>query len=269
MKTMVSSDAIRAFDLDGVAVVRGLFGDWVDVLREGVARNLAEPGPYTRGYTAQGSPGRFVGDYCNWQRIPQYGLFVRESPAARVAGELMGAREVRIFHEHVLVKEPCTTERTPWHHDQPYYSVNGRLNCSLWMPLDPVSAEVCPEFICGSHRWGRWFLPRKFTGIDYERPADGLEPLPDFEAERERHRILAFDLEPGDAVAFHFLTVHSAPPNPSSTRRRRAFSSRWLGEDATWAIRSGETSPPFPEMQGRLAHGDPLDVPEFPVIWRR
>ncbi len=266
---VVSQAAIDEFAMHGVTVVRKLFTDWVEPLREGLERNLSEPGPYNRGYTASDRPGRFVGDYCNWQRIAQYEAFIRESPAAEVAGRLMGAREARIFHEHVLVKEPGTEERTPWHHDQPYYSVDGQLTCSLWTPLDDVPASVCPEFIAGSHRWRRWFVPRKFTGQDYERPDDGFETLPDFEAERERHSIVSYDLAPGDAVAFHFLTVHSAPPNPSSTRRRRAFSTRWVGEDAVWAERSGETSPPFPELKGVLAAGDPLDVDAFPVIWRR
>lgn len=265
---VVDPTRVEEFAEHGVTVVRGVFSDWVDTVRKGLERNLNEPGPYTRGYTTDGQPGHFVGDYCNWQRIAEYESFIRESPAAEVAGRLMGAREVRIFHEHVLVKEPGTQERTPWHHDQPYYSVDGALNCSLWMPLDEVSASVCPEFIAGSHRWQRWFVPRKFTGQDYARPDDGLEPLPDFEAERDRHAIVRYELAPGDAVAFHFLTVHSAPPNPSSTRRRRAFSTRWVGEDAVWAMRSGETSPPFPELQGALAAGDPLDIDPFPVIWR-
>ena len=259
---------ISAFAADGVAVIRGAFVDWVALLRAGVERNLREPGPYTRGYTPEGQPGRFVGDYCNWQRIPEYESFVRDSPAAEVAGRLMGASEVRIFHEHVLVKEPGTQERTPWHHDQPYYSVDGELNCSLWMPLDPVAAHVSPEFVAGSHRWNRWFVPKKFTGSDYARESGDLESIPDFDRDRERFRIVSFDLEPGDAVAFHFLTVHSAPPNPSATRRRRAFATRWLGDDAVWASRSGETSPPFPELAHVLAPGDRLDVPAFPVIWR-
>ena len=29
--------------------------------------------------------------------------------------------QVRFFHEHALVKEPGTSEITPWHHDEPYY----------------------------------------------------------------------------------------------------------------------------------------------------
>jgi hypothetical protein len=37
-----------------------------------------------------------------------------------------------------------------------------------------------------------------------------------------------------------------------------------VGEDATFARRPGVTSPPFREV--RLAHGAPLEGPEFPLL---
>jgi ectoine hydroxylase-related dioxygenase (phytanoyl-CoA dioxygenase family) len=258
-------ETIEAFETDGAVLLKGHFGDWVEPLRAGLARNLAEPGPYQRVYTPAGGDGRFVGDYCNWARIPEYRRFVYESPAAELARQLMRSRTVRFFHEHVLVKEPGTREVTPWHHDQPYYCVDGAKVLSFWMPLDPVSREVSVEYVAGSHRWGRWFRPRKFTGIAYDHKSDQLEEMPDISAERSAYRLLGWDLEPGDAIAFHFLTVHGAPGNRSS-HRRRAFASRWLGDDAVYAVRPGEISPPFPGLDRRLRPGEPLDVEEFPLV---
>ncbi|MFT5445985.1 MAG: ectoine hydroxylase-related dioxygenase (phytanoyl-CoA dioxygenase family) [Gammaproteobacteria bacterium] len=256
-----------AFDRDGITVLRGVFAPWVEALREGVETNKREPGPYMRSYTAADKPGHFFGDDCNGQRIAQYESFVRESPAAALAARLMRSRTARFFHEHVLVKETGSTEPTPWHHDQPYCSVNGEQNVSFWIPLDNVADDVCPQFIAGSHRWGRWFVPQRFTGEQYSRPQDGFETIPDIEAERDRYDIKHWALEPGDALAFHFLTVHGAPVNASQTRRRRGFSARWVGDDATWAVRSGDqTSPPFPKLHEILKHGDALDVPQFPVL---
>jgi ectoine hydroxylase-related dioxygenase (phytanoyl-CoA dioxygenase family) len=256
------------FSTQGITVIRGVFAPWVEALRAGVEVNKRKPGPYMRTYTADGKPGHFFGDYCNWQRIEQYEFFVRESPAAALAATLMRSSTARFFHEHVLVKEPGSTEPTPWHHDQPYYSVNGEQNVSLWIPLDDVAKNVCPEFIAGSHRWGRWFVPSRFIGQDYERPQDGFETMPDIEAQRDQYDIKRWALAPGDALAFHFLTVHGAPANPSRQRRRRGFAARWVGDDATWAVRSGDqTSPPFPELHKTLKHGDALDVPQFPVLW--
>ena len=264
----ISRADVEEFQQQGVTVLRGVFADWVDTLRRGVERNLAEPGPYTKGYTPEGGSGRFFGDYCSWQRIPEYEDFVRNSAAGAVAGQLMRSAHARFFHEHVLVKEPGTEERTPWHHDQPYYGIDGSKSCSLWIPLDAVPEGAGVEFVAGSHRWGRLFLPRMFSGEDYIRADDDHEPIPDFDKDRADYDIRTWSVEPGDAIAFHFLTVHGAPPNLSATRRRRAFAARWVGDDATYAVRTGRTSPPFPELVGRLAHGDPLDVPEFPMVWQ-
>jgi ectoine hydroxylase-related dioxygenase (phytanoyl-CoA dioxygenase family) len=140
----------------------------------------------------------------------------------------MRATRVQIFHEHLLVKEPGTGKATPWHHDMPYYCVQGEQVVSFWLALDPVALEVAPSFVAGSHRWGRLYYPRLFDdGTDYDFKGAGYETVPDIEAERDKHRILAWAMEPGDALAFHFLTLHAAPGN-EGVSRRRGFSTRWL-----------------------------------------
>lgn len=247
-------------------LLKGLFKDWVEPLRTGIEHNMREPGEFGKNYTKAGQEGQFFGDYCNWQRIPEYRDFFFSSPAASVTAGLLQSNTVRIFHEHVLVKEPGTAQKTPWHHDQPYYCVNGSKVCSLWIPLDPVEQSVCPEFIVGSHLWGKWFVPTKFTGDSYIREGDKMEPIPDFDSERDQHNIKSWQLEPGDCIAFHFLTVHGAPENLSS-HRRRAFSARMLGDDATYVIRGGEMSPPFPGLEKKLKPGMPMDTEEFAVIY--
>lgn len=264
---ILTSAERQAYRESGAVVLRQVFSDWIDPLRAGVDDNMNNPGSYQRVYTKTGQPGRFWGDYCNWQRISQYHDFVFRSPAAMLATELMGSKTARFFHEHVLVKEPGTQEKTPWHHDQPYYCVDGHQVCSLWIPLDTVPRTTCPEFIAGSHRWGQWFLPRKFSGVDYDHRADHLNTVPDIDNHRDDYDILSWDLQPGDAIAFHFLTLHGAPANTSTTTRRRAFAARWLGDDATYAERPGEISPPFPGLGAKLKAGDPMDSEEFPLVW--
>lgn len=265
----ISEDDIDRYETDGVVVIRGLFKDWVPTLQSGVDSNMSEPGPFARFYTPEGESGHFFGDYCNWQRINEYREFVSQSQLGAAASRLMRSAEVRFFHEHVLVKEPGTGERTPWHHDQPYYSIDGKQNVSFWIPLDPVEKDVCPEFIKGSHAWGKWYNPTRFTGQDWDREqaAENMEFIPDIEASRDEYEIVSWSLEPGDALAFNFLTIHGAPPNLSK-ERRRGFSARVIGDDATWATRTGETSPPFPELHKRLDHGASLEtVDEFPLIY--
>jgi ectoine hydroxylase-related dioxygenase (phytanoyl-CoA dioxygenase family) len=259
----IADSDIAAFRDDGAVLLRGVFTGWVETLRAGIERNIAAPSQDVRIYTGTGGKGRFFGDYCNWDRIPEYRDFIFNSPAARLAAQLMGSRSVRLFHEHVLVKEPDADVPTPWHHDQPYYNIDGAQTCSLWIPLDSVPRETAIEFVAGSHRWGRWFRPERFNKAPLNE-GDGLEPVPDIDGERRAYRVLGWPVEPGDAIAFSYLTLHGAPANRQPTNRRRAFSLRLVGDDARWAVRQGTTSPPFRNV--RLGHGDILVAPEFPLL---
>jgi ectoine hydroxylase-related dioxygenase (phytanoyl-CoA dioxygenase family) len=255
---------IERFQADGAIVLRGVFSDWIEPLRKGVDANMASPSQYERTVKPADGGAWFFQDYCNWQRIPEFKAFVTESPAAALAAQLMRSRTARFFHEHVLVKQPGTSVVTPWHHDQPYYCTDGTQTVSFWTPLDPVSRDVVMECVAGSHRWGKAFRPTRFDGTPLY-PHDDLEAIPDIDARRAELDIVGWDMEPGDAIAFSFRTVHGAPANASS-RARRVFSSRWVGDDAVFADRGGRTSPPFPGLG--LKPGDPLDAPEFPLIHR-
>jgi len=265
---LVSDDDVERFRRDGVAVLRQAFSaDWIENLARGIAQNLNAPGPMAISYTSEGESGRFFGDYCNWQRIPQFREFVTRSPAAEIAARLMGSRRAQFFHEHVLVKEPETGEPTPWHHDLPYYCIDGNDTVSFWTPLDPVPEAVCPRFVAGSHQMGRLFYPRKFKdGENYDYNGAGYDPVPDIDRNSDDYDILYWALEPGDTLAFHFRTLHNAPPNPGPGRRR-GFAHRWLGDDVRYCERPGRPSPPYPEMGIDLKPGDRMREDWFPVIW--
>jgi ectoine hydroxylase-related dioxygenase (phytanoyl-CoA dioxygenase family) len=56
--------------------------------------------------------------------------------------------------------------------------------------------------------------------------------------------ILIPELNLGDAVLFNFKTVHGSTGNNTS-KSRRAFSMRFIGDDIIYIDRGGPTSPPF------------------------
>lgn len=264
MADRVDTQTISDFHEHGVAVLRGVFKDWVDTLRAGVDFNISNPGPYGRSYTGDGGGGRFLSDYCNWQRIPHYRDFIFNSPAADIGRALMGSNPVRLFHEHVLVKEAKAGVPTPWHQDAPYYCVQGPKTVSLWIPLDDVPRERTLEFIAGSHKSGRVFQPQFFNGNPLNEE-DGLESVPDINSDRAAFDIRGWALSPGDAVAFDYRTIHGAPVNNSPSAQRRAFSLRLVGDGAKFVRREGQkTSPPFPDVQ--LKNGDDLAGDEFPIL---
>lgn len=265
---MITQENISSFDKDGVVCLRGLFSaEWLERLAVGVEKNFNDPGPFNTVYTDVGSPGGFYDDYCNWQRIDEYRDFVEHSPAAQIAARITQSSVARIYHEHVLIKEPGTRESTPWHHDLPYYGVDGDQLCSIWLPLDPVPKSACPEFVLGSHKAGMLYYPKLFlTGENYAEDIDGFETIPDIDSTRADYQISSWDLELGDCIVFHMRTVHGAPPTEGLETRRRGFSTRWLGDDARFATRAWQTSPPYPEVD--LQHGDEMVHDSFPVIWQ-
>lgn len=258
---LVTEKMIEDYQQDGVVLVRGLFANHVDALREGVAQNMENPGPYAAENLHKGESGRFFDDYCNWQRIPAFEQVIRTSPVAEVAGELMNSKRVQLFHDHVLVKEPGTSKPTPWHSDGPYYFVDGRQTISFWSPLDPVQGASL-RCVAGSHRWEKPVLPTRWLSEESFYPdPDAYMPVPD--PDGEGMDIREWDMEPGDAVAFHYATLHGARGNTTG-RRRRAFSLRLVGEDARYVERPGKTSPPFPGHD--MAPGQRLREDWFPVL---
>ena len=213
-------------------------------------------------------PGYFIEDFCNWSSNGDYREIVFASALPEAAALLMNSRETRLYHDHMLTKEPGTRQRTPWHQDQPYYNVAGHQNVSFWIPVDPVRRESTLEFVAGSHL-GPWLMPRTF--MDHQAkwfPEGSLTELPDIDGDRGAYDIIGWELDSGDVVAFHMLTLHAAA-GVDPDRRRRVFSVRYLGDDIRHAPRPWNTSPDFPGLVEALPEGAPMDNPRFPLVWPR
>ena len=260
---LITQEHIDTYQRDGVVLIKGLFANHVNTLRTGVAENMAAPGPYASNNEKAGETGRFFDDYCNWPRIIAFEQVISTSPAAQVAAELMQSQTAQLFHDHVLVKEPGTSMATPWHQDGPYYFVEGRQTISFWSPLDPVK-EATLRCVAGSHLWEKPVLPTRWAKNEpFFDPAPYM-PVPDPDAEGMDVR--EWEMEPGDAVAFHYGILHGARGN-TSAERRRAFSLRLVGDDARYVERPGPTSPPYPG-HGMVA-GQKLREDWFPVLWSK
>ncbi len=261
---------IAAFREQGAVLLKGVVDrHWIDKLRGALDRLKRDPGPLAEIY---GSDGGFYGERFVWTRDEDIRDFVQISPVGGIMASLMGSTEVRLYCDHVLVKEPGTSQRTPWHHDQQAWPIEGEMIASLWMALDPVTHDNgAVEYVAGSHRWGKRFRSDSFgrTGVSGVTFSPGAatphEPCPDIDLERDRHRLLCWEMAPGDCVAFHALTVHGAPGNQSATRRR-AISFRFAGDDVVWHPRTGPTARLIRDPG--LAPGDSLGRSDlFPRVW--
>lgn len=74
------------------------------------------------------------------------------------------------------------------------------------------------------------FQPERFDRIPlYENSK--FAPIPDIDAACDSYDMLSWELASGDAVAGHFLTLHSAPGNHSADREGVLFSSHRVSDD--------------------------------------
>jgi len=262
--TAITQEQIDEFQQNGVILLKGVFRNHVEVVRQAIEENKANPSWRERTYNPDDGGAPFFQDYVVWNQFDGYRSLVKESLMAEMAAQLMQSNTARIFHDHILVKEPGNSIVTPWHQDQPYYLVEGQQTVSFWVPLDPVPRDRTIEYIAGSHKWDKNFRPDRFDGTPLFED-DNSEQVPDVNAQRDQLNIVGWAVEPGDAVAFSFRTLHGAPANASPTRRR-VVSMRWVGDDATFAERPGKTSPAFPDLA--YTPGTPFEGEEFPVIYK-
>ncbi|CAF2653874.1 unnamed protein product [Rotaria sp. Silwood2] len=268
--SIITDSLINEYKQNGVVCIRQLLtNNEIDLLRQGIDENLTHPSSRFKVASQSDDTGRFVEDFRTWENNSYYKQFIYESPCAAVAGLLMESSISRVYHDHLLVKEVNTKQITPWHQDQPYYNIEGNQTCSFWIPVDPVSRYSTLEFIAGSHREGRWFMPRTFMNSEAKWFPEGtLEEIPDIEANRDAFPIIGWSLEPGDVIAFHMLTLHGARGTMVNEGRRRVFSVRFLGDDVKHSPRTWATSPDFSDITQQIKPGASMDHPRFPIIWK-
>ncbi|MBL8376396.1 MAG: phytanoyl-CoA dioxygenase family protein [Burkholderiales bacterium] len=260
------------FERDGVVCLRGMFDfEWLERMRRAVDHAMDAEHPLARrrevtkalgGKTGRSHINTFV-----WAWNDDFRDWVLNSPCAEIAARIMGVDEVRFFYDQVFVKEPNTAERTDWHHDLPFWPMRGNDIVSVWVALTDVdSTNSQLEYIAGSHKWGKFYaaaIPDKDPRFKSE-----LEPCPDFSTRRDDPtlRFLRWDMQAGDCLVHHPLTVHGSDGNFSLQRRRVAISTRYMGPDARWDPR-----PAVMAITGdpQLEPGAyPADDRVFPVAWR-
>ena len=136
----ISEAQIEAFQLNGAVCLRGIMdASWLELLREGVERNLERPSALHTVQTLADEPGFFLSDICMAQEIGQFREFILNGPAAELGARLMRSQQASFWADTLWVKHAGTPKRTRWHQDQPFFWVDGQQMCVIWWPLDPVA----------------------------------------------------------------------------------------------------------------------------------
>lgn len=117
-------------------------------------------------------------------------------------------------------------------------------------------------YIPGSHRWGQAFKPNIFVSTLPFPGSEGAD-MPPVEEKPETYGVEYVEVEPGDVVVHHFLTVHGSEGNRGD-RTRSAFSLRYCDAEARYRHRAG--APPQPLHRQDMADGEALDDVIHPRI---
>jgi ectoine hydroxylase-related dioxygenase (phytanoyl-CoA dioxygenase family) len=266
----VSEEERGEFTRNGVVkIAKAVDDSWIDRLLAVADRELATPGPWVTDSNPAATTDRLFTTRYLWEHDDAINDFVFQSGVAALVGQLLDTDTLRFYFDHLLVKEPHTVQPTPWHQDIPYWPFLGSKIASAWVALTPATVEESSlEFVKGSHLDDAYYAPASFGGKAGWTADFVGEPVPDIEGNRSDYDIEGFDVEPGDALVFSAWSLHGAPGN-SGDGRRVAFSTRWLGDDASWAPHPG-TDPTVAEHNVSVQPGEyPADDVRFPVVWRR
>ncbi|ERH48818.1 phytanoyl-CoA dioxygenase family protein [Pseudomonas chengduensis] len=258
----LTDEEIQRYRDDGVIMIKGAIDpNWMALVESGI--DAARGNASLVGRFMSRKVEGYQMDIFLWKRIDALRDLVYYGPFARWAQQLMGSQQVRFFYDQMFVKEPGTDAPTPWHQDLSFWPISGEQICSFWIPCDPVNRENSGLlYVKGSHKW-----PQRFKAISPDYVAaiidERMDDIPDINAHPERYELLDWDMEPGDILMFHPLTLHGSYGNQSRTRRRRALALRWVGDDVLYA-------PSAKRMPIHFEHcsvpGGPLQGAAFPRI---
>lgn len=257
----IDEDAIKAFERNGAAVVRGVITpEWIAAMRVAIEDAMNDTGA---AFTTRGG---FYNGFLHWQRNPVFRDFLLTSALPDLAQRFLRAKQVNFFYDQLMVKQPGLPSATPWHVDSTYFPTREGKVASIWIPFDhasPTSGAV--TYFKGSHRWVREQGRASVEAFLRDLPVPG--------AEIKGHEFLAWTLEPGDVLIHDVDTLHGAPATGPDARRR-ALATRWTDQDVRYdpreddffhTARSGGL--PLPEVN--LEPGAPLTSDLFPVAWPR
>ena len=271
----VTKEQVRKYEADGAICIRGQFHqEWIDRMLAAGINHINNPSGRRGIVDDDGDPGRFITGTHMSRFNDEFMEFAVRSPAAQIAARLMGLDEVRFFYDQLFIKDPGTLAPTAWHNDLPFWPFDGNHVASVWIACTPVSLETSGlVYVAGSHKWGKMYKPIPAAPIkDFMfEEAKGYEDCPMFHKQfnNSEYRFLSWDMEAGDAIVHHPLTVHGSGKNTSSSLQRVALSLRYFGGDATWHGPRTRFCVPGTEDNKIFERGKmPINDKIFPVVWQ-
>ena len=234
---MLSEEQVTRFHADGFVKGGKVLDDGeVDELRAEMMRVIDErdradqPQPVLLSNLA--TEDRPIWQIVNiWQASKAFERLTHHPQITAELAQLMGADELRIWHDQIQYKPAEQGGLLHWHQDAPLWPILKEMTqVTAWVALDDVDeTNGCMSMVRGSHLWG--------DQIDYLHSIEGNPVLPET---HDGHKI-EVSLRPvakGEVHYHHSLTWHGSHGN-SSNRPRRAIALHVMDDDTRY-VASGK-----------------------------
>ncbi len=175
-------------------------------------------------------------------------------PNVAAAAERLAGVSLRLWHDHILIKQPHNNAATHFHQDQPYWPhLDAPNSISCWLALCDVPVERgCMTFLPGSHRQ---------TDLGVQNLGDE-KSLFSISPELRWEERITVPLKAGDCTFHHSRCAHMATPNMTD-EPRVAHVIIFMDRGVRFSGQPHVVTDPL-----HLTVGDPIEGELFPVHTR-
>lgn len=209
----ISEEQVQEFRDKGHTIVRNVLSDDEVKIYRGVIRDAADRfNTEKRKIQDRDTYGKAFLQIMNlWRNDENVRKFTLAKRFAKIAADLLGVENVRIYHDQALFKE-AGGGPTPWHQDQYYWPLDTTNTITMWMPLIDINVDMgMLTFASGSHKKG--YALDKEISDESEASFDEIVASNNYVISREE------EMKAGDATWHYGFTIHKAPGNNADITR--------------------------------------------------
>jgi phytanoyl-CoA hydroxylase len=257
---MLSAAQVSQFQRDGFLKADRVIDEaWAGELRDEVLRVIRDHGtdrPQPISLSKWDVDGAEIYQICNiWEASDAFRRLITHAPIVDAVARLLGAQELRVWHDQIQYKPAHNGGVNRWHQDWPYWPIlSAPTQVTAWIALDDADdGNGCMSMVPGSHAWG--------NAIDFLHTVQGIDDMP---STWNGHQLSVrrCPVGAGEVHFHHALTWHGSHANVSG-RPRRAIAVHLMSEKTRLVAANNHLMKPY----AAVGDGEVLAGQHFPLVW--